>query len=233
MPPCAATVCDRVGNSFEIHAVFRPASAQPMAARRPAPPAPTTTASYSWSTTVYLDVSADVSTPDRTVALRTAKPRAAQARGRGAAIRRTRIIFPRRFFANGRPPESPAVQNRNCCVPSLRFTPWPRFCTAYTNTKSFHCTSKASVRFFCVATRCDWKRWRHGGNLKRHFFSTGVSWGGLIKQRTNSSAYRPRSGRTDHARVPNVTRCVMAIINTSLRAHPFKSIVSDFQIGAF
>lgn len=50
MPPCAATVCERVGKSLVMHAVFRPASAQPMAARRPAPPAPTTTASYSWST---------------------------------------------------------------------------------------------------------------------------------------------------------------------------------------
>ena len=40
MPPCAATVCDRVGNTLVTHAVFRPASAQPSVARRPAPPAP-------------------------------------------------------------------------------------------------------------------------------------------------------------------------------------------------
>ena len=45
MPPCAATVCERVGNSFVMHAVLKPFSARPMAARRPAPPAPTTTAS--------------------------------------------------------------------------------------------------------------------------------------------------------------------------------------------
>ena len=52
MPPCAATVCDLVGNSFVTQAVLKPASAQPMAALRPAPPAPTTRASYSWSTVV-------------------------------------------------------------------------------------------------------------------------------------------------------------------------------------
>jgi len=44
MPPWAATVWDRVGNNFEMHAVFRPASARPTEARRPAPPAPTTRA---------------------------------------------------------------------------------------------------------------------------------------------------------------------------------------------
>jgi hypothetical protein len=49
MPPWAATVCDRVGKSLEMQAVLNPASARPKAARRPAPPAPTTTASYSWS----------------------------------------------------------------------------------------------------------------------------------------------------------------------------------------
>ena len=59
IPPCAATVCERVGNSLVITAVLNPyASAipantsptfseRPMAARRPAPPAPTTTQSYS------------------------------------------------------------------------------------------------------------------------------------------------------------------------------------------
>jgi hypothetical protein len=46
----AATVCERVGNSFVMHAVLKPCSARPMAARRPAPPAPTTTASKVWST---------------------------------------------------------------------------------------------------------------------------------------------------------------------------------------
>jgi len=45
MPPCAATVCERVGKSFVMQAVLKPFSARPMAARRPAPPAPTTTAS--------------------------------------------------------------------------------------------------------------------------------------------------------------------------------------------
>merc|ERR1719237_1475394 len=34
-------------------AVLKPSSTRPKAARSPAPPAPTTTASYSWSTTGY------------------------------------------------------------------------------------------------------------------------------------------------------------------------------------
>jgi hypothetical protein len=37
-----------------MQAVLKPASARPKAARRPAPPAPTTMASYSWSMTGYL-----------------------------------------------------------------------------------------------------------------------------------------------------------------------------------
>lgn len=37
-----------------MQAVLKPASARPNAARRPDPPAPTTMASYSWSTTGYL-----------------------------------------------------------------------------------------------------------------------------------------------------------------------------------
>ena len=45
MPPCAATVCERVGNTLVMQAVFKPASAQPTTARRPEPPAPTTTTS--------------------------------------------------------------------------------------------------------------------------------------------------------------------------------------------
>jgi hypothetical protein len=45
MPPCAATVWLRVGNTLVMQAVFRPASALPIVARRPEPPAPTTTVS--------------------------------------------------------------------------------------------------------------------------------------------------------------------------------------------
>jgi hypothetical protein len=45
MPPCAATVWLRVGNSLVTQAVFSPAPAAPMVARRPDPPAPTTTTS--------------------------------------------------------------------------------------------------------------------------------------------------------------------------------------------
>ena len=53
IPPWAATVWDLVGKSFETQAVLNPCSTRPKAARRPAPPAPTTTASKVWSTTVY------------------------------------------------------------------------------------------------------------------------------------------------------------------------------------
>ena len=45
MPPCAATVWLRVGKTLVMHAVLSPLSAMPMVARRPLPPAPTTTAS--------------------------------------------------------------------------------------------------------------------------------------------------------------------------------------------
>src|SRR6266702_2060203 len=45
IPPCAATVCERVGNTLESTATLKPASESCSAARRPAPPAPTTTAS--------------------------------------------------------------------------------------------------------------------------------------------------------------------------------------------
>jgi hypothetical protein len=45
MPPWAATVCERVGNTFVMQAVRSPASLQPTTARNPAPPAPTTTTS--------------------------------------------------------------------------------------------------------------------------------------------------------------------------------------------
>src|SRR5690349_24289841 len=45
MPPCAATVCERVGNTFESTATVRPAAASCSDARMPAPPAPTISAS--------------------------------------------------------------------------------------------------------------------------------------------------------------------------------------------
>src|SRR5690349_24150693 len=45
MPPWAATVCDRVGNTLESTATLNPASASCIEARMPAPPAPTITAS--------------------------------------------------------------------------------------------------------------------------------------------------------------------------------------------
>src|SRR5437016_12048856 len=45
IPPCAATVCDRVGKTFDSTATDKPASASCNDARIPAPPAPTMTAS--------------------------------------------------------------------------------------------------------------------------------------------------------------------------------------------
>lgn len=50
---CAATVWDLVGKSLVMQAVLNPASDRPKAALSPAPPAPTTRASNSWSTTGY------------------------------------------------------------------------------------------------------------------------------------------------------------------------------------
>ena len=35
MPPCAATVCERVGNTLVMQAVLSPASLQPTTARKP------------------------------------------------------------------------------------------------------------------------------------------------------------------------------------------------------
>jgi hypothetical protein len=49
MPPCAATVWLRVGNTLVMQAVVSPASARPSVARRPAPPAPITMTSCVWS----------------------------------------------------------------------------------------------------------------------------------------------------------------------------------------
>lgn len=45
IPPCAATVCDLVGNTLEMQAVLKPLSVKSVAQLKPAPPAPTTIAS--------------------------------------------------------------------------------------------------------------------------------------------------------------------------------------------
>src|SRR6185436_13685574 len=45
MPPCAATVCERVGNTLDSTATLRPARASCSEARMPEPPAPTMTTS--------------------------------------------------------------------------------------------------------------------------------------------------------------------------------------------
>ncbi len=45
MPPCAATVCERVGKTFDSTATLRPARASRSDACMPEPPAPTITTS--------------------------------------------------------------------------------------------------------------------------------------------------------------------------------------------
>src|SRR5574340_707349 len=62
-PPCAATVCERVGNTLVSTAVLRPASDSCRAARRPAPPAPTITASKVRLATVTLTASKESAQP--------------------------------------------------------------------------------------------------------------------------------------------------------------------------
>ena len=47
-PPSAITVCALPNSDLEMIAVRLPRSRASMAARRPAPPAPMTTTSYSW-----------------------------------------------------------------------------------------------------------------------------------------------------------------------------------------
>jgi len=49
MPPCAATVWLRVGNTLVMQAVERPAIVVPRAVRNPAPPPPITTTSWACS----------------------------------------------------------------------------------------------------------------------------------------------------------------------------------------
>src|SRR5438093_72039 len=63
IPPCAATVCERVGNTLESTATLKPASDNCSAARRPAPPAPTTTASKLRLATATLDSPEDLHRP--------------------------------------------------------------------------------------------------------------------------------------------------------------------------
>ena len=51
------TTTHLVGKSFVTTAVLNPCSLKPIPARNPAPPAPTTTASYSWSTEFHFSKS--------------------------------------------------------------------------------------------------------------------------------------------------------------------------------
>src|SRR5689334_22781897 len=54
MPPCAATVWERVGKTLDSTATFRPASASCSEARMPEPPAPTMTTSNLRRETVFI-----------------------------------------------------------------------------------------------------------------------------------------------------------------------------------
>src|SRR3982750_260097 len=64
MPPWAATVCERVGNTLESTATLRPARASCSDARMPEPPAPTMTTSNlrlgSWEVAVMICVGMSV-----------------------------------------------------------------------------------------------------------------------------------------------------------------------------
>src|SRR5712671_3222379 len=63
IPPCAATVCERVGNTLESTATLNPASDNCRAARSPAPPAPTTTTSKLRLAIATLDSPEDLHRP--------------------------------------------------------------------------------------------------------------------------------------------------------------------------
>src|SRR5213592_2550474 len=57
MPPCAATVCERVGKTLDSTATLRPALASCSDARMPEPPAPTmTTSNLRFETDEFADV---------------------------------------------------------------------------------------------------------------------------------------------------------------------------------
>src|SRR5574343_430067 len=64
-PPWAATVCERVGKTLDSTAVFRPASDNWIAERRPAPPAPTMTASNFRTGILTLTASRESQQPTR------------------------------------------------------------------------------------------------------------------------------------------------------------------------
>ena len=65
MPPCAATVCERVGNTFDRHATFRPACASRSDACMPEPPAPTITTSNFLFANAGIKVSRALAPPSR------------------------------------------------------------------------------------------------------------------------------------------------------------------------
>ena len=71
MPPCAETVWERVGKTFESNAQDRPCSEICSAARMPAPPAPITTASNS-RTGIVTYAPHKINRPEKKYPIRTA-----------------------------------------------------------------------------------------------------------------------------------------------------------------
>src|SRR3977135_930521 len=67
IPPCAATVCERVGNTLQSTATLTPRSDSCAGARGPAPPAPPTTASKLRLATATLDSPENLHRPYRVV----------------------------------------------------------------------------------------------------------------------------------------------------------------------
>ena len=56
MPPCAETVCDLVGKTFETTAVFNPDFASSSEARIPEPPPPIMSASNSFTFMLFVKI---------------------------------------------------------------------------------------------------------------------------------------------------------------------------------
>src|SRR5687767_5691440 len=62
-PPCAATVCERVGKTLDSTATLRSARASSSAARMPEPPPPTMTASNARTGSAILEAPEDLHRP--------------------------------------------------------------------------------------------------------------------------------------------------------------------------
>src|ERR1700748_254809 len=96
MPPCAATVCERVGNTFESTATDRPARASWSEARMPEPPAPTMTTSNLRRGTEFLIATMLLNSPEnlRGVGCTTDQPQNRQRVQRNAQTHRLDVVHP-------------------------------------------------------------------------------------------------------------------------------------------